>query len=70
MTDFRVGETVLISQGPFAHFSGVITEVEAERRRLELRVNIFGDTMIEVGFSDVEKSDDNDRRLHDTTNLN
>src|SRR5882762_8646564 len=39
---FDIGETVKINNGPFLNFSGVIEEVEPERGKLKVTVNIFG----------------------------
>lgn len=39
---FDVGETVKINNGPFLNFSGVIEEIEPDRGKLKVTVNIFG----------------------------
>jgi large subunit ribosomal protein L11 len=39
---FDVGETVKINDGPFLNFSGVIEEIEPDRGKLKVTVNIFG----------------------------
>ena len=42
--------------GPFTGFSGVIEEVNSEKRKLKVMVKIFGrKTPLELGFMDVEK---------------
>src|SRR5690242_5126698 len=38
---FDVGETVKINDGPFLNFSGMIEEIEPERGKLKVTVNIF-----------------------------
>src|ERR1051326_8874696 len=38
---FDVGETVKINNGPFLNFSGIIEEVEPDRGKLKVTVNIF-----------------------------
>src|SRR5271169_6404627 len=40
--NFAVGETVKINNGPFLNFSGVIEEIDPERGKLKVTVNIFG----------------------------
>jgi transcription termination/antitermination protein NusG len=53
---FDVGETVKINNGPFLNFSGVIEEVEPERGKLKVTVNIFGrNTPVELEYWQVEK---------------
>jgi len=54
--NFDVGETVKINNGPFLNFSGVIEEVEPERGKLKVTVNIFGrNTPVELEYWQVEK---------------
>jgi transcription termination/antitermination protein NusG len=54
--NFEVGETVKITDGPFLNFSGVIEEVEPERGKLKVTVNIFGrNTPVELEYWQVEK---------------
>jgi len=54
---FDVGETVKISNGPFLNLSGVIEEVEPERGKLKVTVNIFGrNTPVELEYWQVEKA--------------
>jgi transcription termination/antitermination protein NusG len=54
---FDVGETVKITDGPFLNFGGVIEEVEPERGKLKVTVNIFGrNTPVELEYWQVEKA--------------
>jgi transcription termination/antitermination protein NusG len=54
---FEVGETVKINDGPFLNFSGVIEEIEPERGKLKVTVNIFGrNTPVELEYWQVEKA--------------
>ena len=56
--NFEVGETVKINDGPFLNFSGVIEEIEPERGKLKVTVNIFGrNTPVELEYWQVEKGD-------------
>lgn len=55
--NFEVGETIKINDGPFLNFSGVIEEIEPERGKLKVTVNIFGrNTPVEVEYWQVEKA--------------
>ncbi len=55
--NFQVGETVKINDGPFLNFSGVIEEIEAEKGKLKVTVDIFGrKTPVELEYWQVEKS--------------
>ena len=54
---FDVGETVKINDGPFLNFSGVIEEIDPDRGKLKVTVNIFGrNTPVELEYWQVEKS--------------
>ena len=53
---FFVGETVKVIDGPFNSFSGVIEEVNDEKKKLKVMVKIFGrKTPLELSFMQVEK---------------
>jgi len=53
---FVVGETVKVIDGPFNSFTGVIEEVNEEKRKLKVMVKIFGrKTPLELSFMQVEK---------------
>ena len=53
---FEVNETVKVTEGPFNGFSGVIEEVNTEKRKLKVMVKIFGrKTPLELGFMQVVK---------------
>jgi transcriptional antiterminator NusG len=55
--NFEAGETVKINDGPFLNFSGVIEEIEPERGKLKVTVNIFGrNTPVELEYWQVEKA--------------
>lgn len=54
--DFMVGETVKVNYGPFNGFTGVIEEVNREKRKLKVMVKIFGrKTPLELDNSQVER---------------
>lgn len=54
---FAVGENVKINDGPFMNFNGAIEEVDPERGKLKITVNIFGrNTPVELEYWQVEKA--------------
>ena len=53
---FYIGETVKVIDGPFNSFTGVIEEVNDEKKKLKVMVKIFGrKTPLELSFMQVEK---------------
>ncbi|MDR1332361.1 MAG: transcription termination/antitermination protein NusG [Tannerella sp.] len=53
---YYTGETVKVTYGPFNGFSGVIEEVNAEKKKLKVIVKIFGrKTPLELSYVQVEK---------------
>jgi transcription termination/antitermination protein NusG len=54
---FDVGETVKINDGPFLNFSGVIEEIDPDKGKLKVTVNVFGrNTPVELEYWKVEKA--------------
>lgn len=53
---WQKGDAIRVIDGPFADFSGRIEEVNSDRERLKVLINIFGrDTPVELEFTQVEK---------------
>lgn len=53
---YNVDDTVKVIDGPFSGFSGVIEEVNADKRKLKVMVKIFGRKIpLELAFTQVEK---------------
>ncbi|WP_062050687.1 transcription termination/antitermination protein NusG [Bacillus sp. JCM 19034] len=54
--DFELKESVKVKEGPFANFVGVIEEIQEEKQKLKVHVNMFGrETPVELEFNQVEK---------------
>lgn len=52
---FQAGDAVKVNDGPFADFSGSVSEVNLERRKVKVMVSIFGrPTPVELDFLQVE----------------
>ena len=53
---FIIGENVKVIDGAFNSFTGVVEDVNEEKKKLKVTVKIFGrKTPLELGFSQVEK---------------
>lgn len=53
---FITGETINVTDGPFAGMQGVVEEVFEDRKKLNVTVKIFGrNTPIELSFAQVQK---------------
>jgi transcription termination/antitermination protein NusG len=54
--EFEIGEQVRVVAGPFADFNGAISEIDVDRSKLKVLVNIFGrETPVELEFGQVAK---------------
>ena len=53
---FNVGDQVKITDGPFASFTGTIKEINVEKEKLSVEVQIFGrPTPVELSYLQAEK---------------
>ncbi|RLL40768.1 transcription termination/antitermination protein NusG [Oceanobacillus piezotolerans] len=54
--DFEVKENVRVKEGPFSDFTGTIEQIDIDKQKLKVHVNMFGrETPVELDFSQVEK---------------
>ncbi len=54
--DFKKGDRVKVTSGPFFDFTGVVDEISPEKERLRALISIFGrETPVELEFFQVEK---------------
>jgi len=53
---FTIGEAVKVIDGPFNNFSGVVDEINEEKKKLKVMVKIFGrKNLLEISYMQVEK---------------
>ncbi|OZI10622.1 transcription termination/antitermination protein NusG [Bacillaceae bacterium SAS-127] len=54
--DFEINETVIVNEGPFAEFEGTVEEIDYDKAKLRVLVNMFGrETPVELDFGQVNK---------------
>lgn len=54
--DITVGETVEVLEGPFAHFQGRVEEIDADKGKVKVTIDMFGrETKMELDFEQVQK---------------
>ncbi|MFH0768543.1 MAG: transcription termination/antitermination protein NusG [Chloroflexota bacterium] len=53
---FKVGQSVRVTDGPFAEFVGIVDEINAAKGKVKVLLSLFGrDTPVELDFLQVEK---------------
>ena len=51
-----VGEVVEVLEGPFAHFQGKVEEIDIEKGKVKVTVDMFGrETKMELDFTQIRK---------------
>ena len=54
--DFEVGESITVTDGPFATLPATINEINLDNQKLKVLVSIFGrETPVELSFNQVAK---------------
>ncbi|ART74656.1 transcription termination/antitermination protein NusG [Sutcliffiella horikoshii] len=54
--DFDLKESVKVTEGPFANFTGHIVEMDKDKHKVKVLVNMFGrETPVELDFTQIEK---------------
>ncbi|WP_369355272.1 transcription termination/antitermination protein NusG [Lysinibacillus capsici] len=54
--DITVGEAVEVLEGPFTHFQGRVEEIDTEKGKIKVTVDMFGrETIMELDFEQVQK---------------
>ena len=54
--DFEIGATVKVNDGPFKGFEGKVSEIDKERGKIKVLVNMFGrDTPVELDSLQIKK---------------
>jgi transcriptional antiterminator NusG len=54
---FEVGQTVKVTDGPFANMTGLVESLDPDKGKIVVRVEVFGrETPVELGYWQVEKS--------------
>lgn len=54
--DITIGEAVEVLEGPFAHFQGRVEEIDAEKGKVKVSIDMFGrETKMELDFEQICK---------------
>ena len=54
--DFEIGEMVQVLEGPFAHFQGKVEEIDEDKGKVKVSVDMFGrETKWNLTLTQVEK---------------
>ena len=54
--DFSVNDNVVVLDGPFANYEGIINTIDEEKGKVKVLITIFGrETPVELDFTQVKK---------------
>lgn len=54
--DFQVGDNVIVLDGPFSNYEGIINTIDEEKGKVKVLITIFGrETPVELDFTQVKK---------------
>ena len=54
--DFQVSDNVIVFDGPFVNYDGLISAVDEEKGKVKVMITIFGrETPVELDFTQVKK---------------
>ena len=58
VVDYKVGDTVSITDGPLENFSGTVDEIDQEKNMVRVTISMFGrETSVELELDQVERLD-------------
>lgn len=56
--DIEIGEMVQVLEGPFADFQGKVEEIDTDKGKVKVAVDMFGrETKMELDFSQIQKTE-------------
>ena len=56
---YKVGDTVLITAGPLANFTGIVEEINTEENKVRVRTSMFGrETPVDLELNQVSPTED------------
>ncbi len=54
--DFQIGDNVIVLDGPFVNYDGIVNSVDEEKGKVKVMITIFGrETPVELDFTQVKK---------------
>jgi transcription termination/antitermination protein NusG len=54
--DFTIGDNVVVLDGPFANYEGIINTIDEEKGKVKVLITIFGrETPVELEFTQIKK---------------
>lgn len=57
--DLAIGDEVTVLNGPFTDFTGIIQEIDYDKKKAKVMLSVFGrETPVELSFNEIEKTTD------------